>query len=293
MLEQTHDDGLAILSGHGGNPHVHRLVVHPDIESPVLGQALFRNVQPGGELEPQRHRGRDLAVGLGLQVKHAVDAEADLQPPLLGLDVDVGGSHLGSVFEHRLQQLDHGSVFRSHALSQRAEIHVVFAQIPFQLFRQTGNLLGATVDPIDGFQQQPLVDRHQFDIAPQEPRNLVVTKDVGGISHAHHKSMRAVFQNQGAESAGLVLRQLADNVGIDVEMLEIDVGDVELFRQGFGNLVLGDEAVFHQHAPEFAPRALLVVQGDLELPLRDQLLLDQHLTQTDFFRTPHHSIPSF
>ena len=45
--------------------------------------------------------GAMLAVGVGLRMQHAVDAEADLQLVFLRLDVDVGGVHLHRVLEHR------------------------------------------------------------------------------------------------------------------------------------------------------------------------------------------------
>jgi len=48
------------------------------------------------------------------------------------------------------------------------------------------------------------------------------------------------------------------------------MGNVELFGQRFGNLLLGDEGVVHQHASQLAPGALLLLQCKGELVLRNE-----------------------
>ena len=82
-------------------------------------------------------------------MEHAVDAKTDLQLLLLRLDMDIRRLDLNSIFEHRLQQLDHRGVLGTLPLSQSAEVHDipdVLAQLP----RQVGDLLGTTVYPVYG-----------------------------------------------------------------------------------------------------------------------------------------------
>src|SRR5262245_54385391 len=81
--------------------------------------------------------------------------------------------------------------------------------------------------------------------------------------------------------------QLARDLRRDVEELQIDVGDVELARKPLADLVFGDEAVLDQNAAELAPAAALLVQADLQLLLRDELLLYQRLAEPEFFRSTH------
>ena len=89
LVKQAHHHRFAVLRGHGGNTHVDRLLAHTDIETAVLRQAFFRNIQTGHQLQAQSDGTGNFAVSFSLQVQCAVDAEADLQARLLRLDMDV------------------------------------------------------------------------------------------------------------------------------------------------------------------------------------------------------------
>jgi hypothetical protein len=105
------------------------------------GAGLLRDVQAGHDLQAQ-HQGRgDLRVGLGLDVQHAVDAEADDEARLLGLDVDVGSAHPHGILEHALQQAHHRRVLDRSGDAQGAEVHRGRAELLAQLLGQPGDLL--------------------------------------------------------------------------------------------------------------------------------------------------------
>jgi len=86
-----------------------------------------------------------------------------------------------------------------------------------------------------------------------------------------------------------VLGQAAHDVQIGVVILQVDIGDVELLGQCFRDLILGNEAVVHQHATQLASAALLLLQRELQLIERNEFLLYQQVAEANFFRTRHNS----
>ena len=206
-------------------------------------------------------------------MQHAVDAEADDEPGFLRLDVDVRGAHPHRILEHGLQQLDDRRVFHRGAQPQRGEIDAAVADLLSQLLGQAADLLGAPVDAVDGLQQHTLGDHRELDVALQETGNLVVGEQVGRIGHRHLVVRPAVLQDDGAEAARLRLRQAHGDLGLEAEVLEIHERNLELARQGSGDLVFGHEAFLHEYAAELAPALALLVEGLLELLVRQQALL--------------------
>ena len=78
---------------------------------PSCGKRFSEMSRPDISFRRNTSAGRDLRIGLGLQVQHAVDAETHMQVALLRLDVDVGGAHLGGVFEQVCSSLTTGASF--------------------------------------------------------------------------------------------------------------------------------------------------------------------------------------
>ena len=93
-----------------------------------------------------------------------------------------------------------------------------------------------------------------------------------------------VFQHEGPKPASSRLRQQLDHIGPEGEGLEVDEGNAQLPRQAVGQQLLGNDAGFNQQAPHLFTGGALQVQGLLQLLLRDQLLLNQHIAQTQFLR---------
>ena len=106
-----------------------------------------------------------------------------------------------------------------------------------------------------------------------ERGHLVVGEQVGRVGHRHAVVGAGVLQHQGAEAARLRLGQARGDLGLDREVLEIDVGHLQLLGERGGDLLLGDEAFLHEHPAELAPAALLLGQCVLQLLLGEQLLL--------------------
>lgn len=58
-----------------------------------------------------------------------------------------------------------------------------------------------------------------------------------------------------------------------MKVLEIDVGDVELFGEGLGNILFGNKGIVYQNTPQFKPDALLLLKRVGELIFRYEFLL--------------------
>jgi hypothetical protein len=103
-------------------------------------------------------------------------------------------------------------------------------------------------------------------------------------------SMPARSFNTRREAPRLGFRQELDQFRLGLEGLEVDEIGAELPREAGRNAFLGDITAFHQNPAEFAAGALLFLERQLELLARNKVLLDQHVTKADFFRTCHQAI---
>ena len=90
-VEETHHDRLAVHRRDRGGADVHTAVVERDADPAVLGQPSLRDVHLGHQLHARGHRRLQPAGRRFLVEEHAVDAVADPERVLEGLDVDVGG----------------------------------------------------------------------------------------------------------------------------------------------------------------------------------------------------------
>ncbi len=111
--QDAHDHVLvAVHGGQSRHPQLDGAIAHAELDLAVLGLALFRDIQPGHDLEARYQRvaedGRDILVGDAV----AVDAEADARALFLavGLDVDVGGASPEGIEDYLVGQLDDGAV---------------------------------------------------------------------------------------------------------------------------------------------------------------------------------------
>ncbi len=290
--QQAHHYRLAVLGGHGRDAHIHRLAAHLHVEAAVLGQAFFRDVQARHELQAQ-HQGRgDLAVGLRLDVEHAVDAEADEQGLFLGLDVDVRGPGLHGFLEHRLQQLDDRRVFRPRGDAQRgAELDGDVPHLLGEFLGQAGDFLGTPVDVVEERHQLALDDHRQVHFALDDPRNLVVAGQVGGIGKAHPQHPVMFVQHQGAEAARLGLGEQLDEIGLRLERAQVHELGAQLAGQRLGDALFRDVAAFDEDAAELAAAALLFIERQFQLLVGEQPLLDQQVPEADPLRRSGHEPP--
>src|SRR3569623_1687603 len=207
-------------------------------------------------------------------MQHTVDAKSDLQALRLRLDMDIGSTYLRRIIEHRLQQYYDRRFFDACRHTRGTEFDNAVAELLFQLARKIRDFFGTSVNAVDGLQQFAFVNYSQRNISFQYARQLIVSIQIGRIGHADPQRAVALLQNDRAVAAGLTFRQHASQFLIDVEKLEIDIGNIQMLIKCAGNLLFGDEAVFHKHSSKLSPGAFLLAQCKLQLLFRQQFLLN-------------------
>ena len=277
LTQQAHHHRFAVLRGTSGDTHIHALIAHPHMETSVLRQAFFGDVQARHQLETQHQCGSNFTVSFSLQMHHPVDAKAYHQPTFLRLDVYVGRAYLRGVVKHGLQQLDHRRLFHADAISQRAEVYIGVAYIFTELACQAGDFIGAPITAINTFQQLSFGDHRDVNIPFDNARDFIKGGQIGRIGHANQQHALALFQHNRAKTPRLAFRQHPDHLDIDVVVLEIDIGDVELLGERLGNMLFSDKGIVHQHAPQLASTTLLLLKCETELILRNKFLLNQQI----------------
>src|SRR5690606_31890389 len=103
LVEQTHDDALAMDHGDNRNADVDLSAVHADLDSPILRQPLLRNIEPRHDFQAANNGGAEVIDFRWhrLRLQDAVDAVANLDAGVLRLDVHVAGAHV-DCFEQNL-----------------------------------------------------------------------------------------------------------------------------------------------------------------------------------------------
>src|SRR5215218_647387 len=91
LAQQPDDDRLAVHGRHGRDPGVGLLPVQLDAAAAVLGLAPLGDVHARQDLDPGDQRPLDRLGDHRDLAQQPVDAVADPDVALLGLDVDVGG----------------------------------------------------------------------------------------------------------------------------------------------------------------------------------------------------------
>ena len=87
----------------------------------------------------------------------------------------------------------------------------------------------------------------------------------------------SILEHDRAEPTRQGFRQSRCDFRTNVEVLEIDVGDLQLARERAADLLFGDIPGIDENAAELAPAALLFIECGFELVLRQQLLLQKNL----------------
>src|SRR6185503_1423984 len=118
-----------------------------------------------------------------------------------------------------------------------------------------------------------------LDVLLEQARQLVVSKEVGGVGHADQHHCAALLERERAEPARRGFRQLHHGGAVEVVLLEVHEAQIELPPERLRDHLLGDEAQVDERAPELAPRALLLLEREPELLLRDRLLRDEHIAE--------------
>ena len=111
-VKDTDHDFFAKQRGQGADTKVNDPVgAHLELHAPVLGHALFGDVQPRDHLDARSQLVLDGNGWRGNLAQFAVDAKAHAVMVFVGLEVQVRGAHVERVQQHLVQKLDDGRIF--------------------------------------------------------------------------------------------------------------------------------------------------------------------------------------
>ena len=91
-----------------------------------------------------------------------------------------------------------------------------------------------------------------------------------------------MLQHQGAVAARQRFRQELYRLTVDAHLLQVDKRHLQVLGQEAVQRAFRQQAEVCEHAPKFAPGALLFGQCAGQLLLGDDLLLHQQLAEPDF-----------
>ena len=191
---------------------------------------------------------------------------------------------LGGIFKHRLQQPHHGCAFETCIGRELAKINRV-PEIFFERPCQTADFLGAPVQAVQRQRELALGHRRNADVALEQARQIVVGRQIQWVGQRHQQAVALVFQHHRPKPPRRRLWQQLDDIGAKRKSLEVDKGNAQLPRQAVGQQLVGDHAALDQQAAGLLAGLALQLQGLLQLLLRNQALLHQHIAQAQFLRS--------
>ena len=217
-------------------------------------------------------------------VEHAVDAEADAELLLVGLDVDVGGPLLDGVEQDQVHQLDDrrlgGAVLEVDGVevvvAALDERHLGVVEAHHDLV-EVGPLLG--VEAIEGLADGLLRGHHHVDVVAGEELDVVDGEDVGRVAHGDDQRRAGAVDRHHQVLLGGGLGHQLEHLRIDLEVLEVDGGDAVLLGEEAGQVRLGDGALLHQQGADAAAALARFLLRLLELLEGDEVLTNQQFAE--------------
>ena len=218
LVEQADGDALAVRGGHGGDAHVDLLAGDLAANTTVLRQALLGDVEAGHDLDAGDDAGEVRLGGALDLVEDAVDAVADGDLLVAGLDVDVAGLLLGGVEDEAVDEADDRGV-----LGRGVQDVLVLLGVLLGLLLEV-DILGATsVDAVDEVEDGG--PRHQGDLEVLGAVDLAQVVEVEqaqgvGREHAQQPELAVEVPRQDGVAAGVLDRELLDQLVLDVADLD-------------------------------------------------------------------------
>src|SRR6266542_4101828 len=232
LVENTDDRVLAVRGGDDADAEVDGAAGDAQLEAAVLGLALLGDVELGHDHDAADDRGVvalvDRVEGL---VEHAVDAVLDDDLVVARLDVDVRGPALDSVEDDGVDQLDDR---RRLLLGDRVDRQRLFALVVLADELHAEALGGLIEHALRRLRLLELVadGRRRGHLDPQrraeEELELVELQHVRRVAHHDGDVPVLPFLRQELVADHQIERHGAEELVIDLEMLEVDVREAVL-----------------------------------------------------------------
>jgi len=273
LVEDAHDDRLAVDAWQGDNAHVDVATLHRQAHPAVLGQAALGDVQLRHDLDARDDAG-DHPLGHGGGARHhAVDPEAHLEVAAVGLEVDVRRAALGGLGDDGVHELDDGGVLGGL---------VQVDDLGRALLRILGHrLLDAVLEAVEAAHERLNVlgrgDR-RANLEAGEHRDVVDGVDVRRVGHGHEQRV-LVDEGHGHGVVALgrqggheVRRRHVDGEGVQVEVVEaVALGGCPR------ELVVADGAGLEQHPLRRAAAGACRLHGALGSLASHEAEVDEHV----------------
>ncbi len=254
LVEDTHDDLLAVDGRQDRHAHVDLLLEGLDLEAAVLRTPPFGDVEVGKDLDARADGVVERLRRGGALDELAVDAVAEARILLHRLEMDVGRLRLQRLDHDRVDHADdrrlacgvHGRIERRVGRLDLARGHLDLAVVAIHdVFHRKGRVLGVLrlLQALDGVRQLVRRDDDGPDLALAPARDLLLRGQVEGVGEGdgeppmdlHERDRLDAAPRLGLHVAEDVLRRQErrrDGEGLDVEIVRR--GDREI--AGVGDL---------------------------------------------------------
>ena len=267
FVEDSHDHRFAERRGDDAHANIDLAALGFDLESAVLRQALFGDVQTGQNLDAaddrqlktlylRRHR---------RVVQHAVDAIADLELSFIGLDVDVRRPIADRFDENLVDQLDDRGLL-GHFDHVAGLVDGIADDL--DVFFGDHVLDGRSAHTVELFDQAidlGLGRQRHLDPPMRQHAQLVKGIQIVRIGGGHRE--RAVLLRDGNEAVAVhqFRRHDLEQFGVDGQRTQIDHRQGELLAHDLEHRFFLDEAHAHQHFLQRLVAGPLRTAGGLQL----------------------------
>ena len=131
--------------------------------------------------------------------------------------------------------------------------------------------VGRAVVLVDGVDDARLGGDDRLDRQARPEADVLDDLEVGRVDHGQGQEGADPVDRHDQVLLGHVDRDEADDLGVDVELVEVDVGVAELAAEGLGDVLLGQVAELDEGRADRKAVLLLEVQGGLQLIDREDL----------------------
>ena len=132
---------------------------------------------------------------------------------------------------------------------------------------------------VDRLAQRDLGGHDRLDVVARHELDVVHGEHVGRISHRDRQRRAGFVHGQDTVLAGHLARHDLDDRGVDLEVGEVDGRHAELLGERLGDVALRNRAHAYEGLADLAALLALELQGGFELIRRDQLLLEEKISE--------------
>src|SRR2546427_8758599 len=296
-VEDAEHDTLAVERGEGRDAEIDLAPHEPQLDAPVLRQAPLGDVELRHDLDARHDRRLQPPRRCLHVVQHAVDAVADLELVLEGLDVDVRGALLDRAADEQVHEANDRRL--GGEVAQVVAILLVVAEdLELRVVRLRGRAprgVPAAVDRLERFEHVALAREARLDLEPGGELEALDRVVVGGGGHRHGERAVRLRERQRFGVLQELEVQVAERQGRAREIAPVDGLDAQVGGEERKQVLLGDETQVEEETLQPLAPLLLEPLHLAQVVLRDAALLDQELLERavrEFLHGAPSSIPA-